>query len=110
MVLEREDIDWGKLRLIVSKFKKDFGFSDGKLNWTQQIADNFVSELKSKNNNSASQVLERVKSPDVDNSCISDQKQNSVKVNPTEKRKLPSWMDSSSQGNKNVAVKKKTRF
>ena len=108
MVREREDIDWGKLRLIVSKFKKDFGVSDGKLNWTQQIADNFVSELKSKNNNSDSQS--QGDSPDVDNSCISDQKQISVKENPTEKRKLPSWMNSSSQENKDVAVKKKKIF
>ena len=42
MNLEREDIDWARLKLIVSKFKKDFGLSEeGRLAWTVELAQHF---------------------------------------------------------------------
>ena len=38
----REDIDCAKLKLILSKFKKDFGLSEeGRLDWTEELAKNF---------------------------------------------------------------------
>ena len=42
MKQDREDIDWTKLKLIVSKFKKDFGLSEeGRLDWTEELAKHF---------------------------------------------------------------------
>ena len=42
MKQDREDINWNKLELIVSKFKKDFGLSEeGKLAWTVELAQHF---------------------------------------------------------------------
>ena len=108
---EREDIDWAKLKLIVSKFKKDFGCSEeGKLDWTGEIAQNFVTELKLKlkqENNPASNLMD-------DEGDSSNEKQNEKvelvsdsKVTQPEKRKMPDWMFSSSS---DMAVKKKKKF
>ena len=38
MKQDREDIDWGKLRLIVGKMKRDIGVTgDGCLSWVPQL-------------------------------------------------------------------------
>ena len=109
MNLEREDIDWARLKLIVSKFKKDFGVSgEGRLDWTEEIAQNFVTELKLKlANNPASKNMG-------DEGDSSNEKQNEkveevldTKVTQPEKRKMPGWMFSSDT---DVAVKKKKKF
>ena len=106
---DREDIDWAKLKLIVSKFKKDFGVSgEGRLDWTEEIAQNFVTELKLKlENNPASNNMG-------DEGDSSNEKQNEkvsevsdTKVTQPEKRKMPGWMFSSSS---DMAVKKKRKF
>ena len=106
---DREDIDWAKLKLIVSKIKKDFGFSeDGRLDWTDEIAQNFVTELKLKlDNNPASNLMDH-------EGDSSNEKQNEkveevleTKVIQPEKRKMPGWMFSSDT---NMAVKKKKKF
>ena len=108
---DREDIDWAKLKLIVSKFKKDFGFSEeGRLAWPDEIAQNFVTELKLKlkqDNNPASNLMD-------DEGDSSNEKQNEkveevsdTKVSQTEKRKVPGWMFSS---NTDMVLKKKKKF
>ena len=49
MKQERPDIDWCKLRLILARLKRDFGVSaTGRLNWTLDIAQNFLTEMKAK--------------------------------------------------------------
>ena len=46
---DREDIDWGTLRLIVASFKREFGLTEnGRLGWTKDIAESFVAEMRSK--------------------------------------------------------------
>ena len=111
MKQDREDIDWAKLKLIVSKFKKDFGISEeGRLAWTDGIAQNFVTELKLKlklDNNPVSNLMD-------DEGDSSTEKQNEkvelvsdTKVTQPEKRKMPGWMFSS---NTDMAVKKKKKF
>ena len=108
---DREDIDWAKLKLIVSKFKKDFGCSEeGRLDWTDEIAQNFVTELKLKfklDSTPASNLID-------DEGDSSNEKQNErleevvdTKVTQPEKRKMPGWMFSS---NTDMAVKKKKKF
>ena len=108
---DREDIDWAKLKLIVGKFKKDFGFSEeGRLVWTDEIAQNFVKELKLKlrlDNNPTSNLTDH-------EGDSSNEKQNekveevpNTKVIQPEKRKMPGWMFSS---NTDMAVKKKKKF
>ena len=114
MIQEREDIDWAKLKLIVCKFKKDFGVSEeGKLDWTGEIAQNFVTELKLKlkqDKNPASDILDN-------EGDSSNEKQNEIvdevsdikveQVSQPVKRKMPGWMFSS---NTDLVVKKKKKF
>ena len=47
MKQDKEDIDWGKLRLIVAKIKMDFGVTDGgKIKWNLDLAKNFIHEQR----------------------------------------------------------------
>ena len=47
MKQDREDIDWGKLRLIVGKMKRDIGVAgDGRLSWNDEISRNYIVENK----------------------------------------------------------------
>ena len=100
MALEREDIDWGKLRLIIAKFKYDFGSTeDGKLCWTSDFAENFVAELREK--------ILPVSSVADEGSAVSEGDSNVAckEHNVALKRKVPDWMV-----RKETAVKKKKKF
>lgn len=47
MKLDKEDIDWGKLRLIVAKIKLVFGVTEGGIiKWNDSMVKNYVSELR----------------------------------------------------------------
>ena len=47
MKQDREDIDWGKLRLIVGKMKREIGVSgDGCLSWNDEMSRNYIVENK----------------------------------------------------------------
>ena len=65
MKLDKEEIDWGKLRLIVAKIKLVFGVTEeGIIKWNDNMVRNYVSEL--------SKVVSTV-SPRVKN-CMNDMK------------------------------------
>ena len=108
---EREDIDWAKLKLIVSKFKKDFGFSEeGRLDWTGEIAQNFVTELKLKlklDSNPASNLMDYEGDSSTEKQNEKVEEVSDTKVIQPEKRKMPDWMFSA---NTDMAVKKKKKF
>ena len=64
MKQDREDIDWAKLKLIVSKFKKDFGLSEeGRLNWTEELAQNFCLLWKQDASNNQDEEVSNTKEP-----------------------------------------------
>ena len=47
MKLDKEDIDWGKLRLIVAKIKLVFGVTEGGIiKWNDSMVRNYVNELR----------------------------------------------------------------
>ena len=47
MKLDKEDIDWGKLRLIVSKLKLVFGVTEGGvIKWNESMVRNYITELR----------------------------------------------------------------
>ena len=108
---DREDIDWAKLKLIVSKFKKDFGISEeGRLAWTDEIAQNFVTELKLKlkfDNNPTSNLMDQEGDSSNEKQNEKVEEVSDTKVSQTEKRKMPGWMFSSTN---DMAVKKKKKF
>ena len=65
MKLDKEEIDWGKLRLIVAKIKLVFGVTEeGIIKWNDSMVKNYVSELRKV----VSTVSPRVKS------CMNDMK------------------------------------
>ena len=112
MKQDREDIDWAKLKLIVSKFKKDFGLSEeGMLDWTGEIAQNFVTELKLKlrqdNNPVSSDILDNEGDSSNEKQNEKVEEVSDTKVGQPEKRKMPGWMFSS---NTDMAVKKRKKF
>ena len=47
MKLDKEDIDWGKLRLIVAKIKLVFGVTEGgMIKWNDSMVRNYINELR----------------------------------------------------------------
>ena len=49
MKRERPDIDWCKLKIILVRLQQVYGLSEeGRLNWSKETAENFLSEIKSK--------------------------------------------------------------
>ena len=47
MKLDKEDIDWGKLRLIVAKIKLVFGVTEGgMIKWNDNMVRNYINELR----------------------------------------------------------------
>ena len=49
MKVDREDIDWGCLKLVVAKLKTDFGVSDDgrRLRWTDETVKSYIEERRS---------------------------------------------------------------
>ena len=49
MKVDREDIDWGCLKLVVAKLKTDFGVSDDgrRLQWTDETVKSYIEERRS---------------------------------------------------------------